>query len=406
MNWKEITQLKPAVTYGDVEAAPSDVGYDASRLDMLNKHIQSLIDEGLIWSGSYCLWKDGRVFANAAMGRLATEWQGRERFLPDTLFELQSVGKVFTAIAILKLMEDGILYLGQPVREWLAEFDADGFRDITVLQLLTHTSGICALEGTAAGDDRSWRDFIDEKDPKGTWVKAVAAAGLHAEPGTKWIYSVMGYCLLGEIIERAAGIKAEDYITENIFLPCEMYETHWRRQALQEQAARYNVANETDLRLVQRARENGWRALADVTYPTYEGIPETAGGQMSTCGEMIHLGEMLLRNGYYHGRRVIGRKALEFLWTNLLGGHVRDQTYGRDRQMLYGAGVPIFSKRTDQDMILSENTIYHEGAGRCALMVDREEDFAAVFQTSFQREFGWDHRAVNGTASIIWSGIL
>lgn len=406
MNWKEMMKLNPTVMYGNVDTTPLEVGYDVSRLEMLNKHIQSLIDEGLIWSGSYCLWRNGKVFANAAIGSLAVEWQGREKFLPDTLFELQSVGKVFTAIAILKLMEDGILYLGQFVKEWIAEFDVDDFRDITIMQLLTHTSGICALEGTVAGDDRNWCEFLDEKNPKDTWIKAVVEAGLHAKPGTKWIYSIIGYSILGEIIERATGMKAEDYIRENIFIPCEMYETHWRWQGTKELVARYNVANETDLRLVRNAREKGWQEMANATYTTYDGISETAGGQMSTCSEMIHLGEMLLRNGYYNGKRVIGKKALEFLWTNLLGENVYDWTYDHNRQMVYGAGVSIYSKKIDLDTILSENTIYHEGAGTCAFMVDREEDFVAIFQTSFKKEFDWEHRAVKGTASIIWSGII
>jgi len=231
MNWKERMQLNPAVTYGKVDTTPFEVGYHDERLDMLNKHIQSLIDDGLIWSGSYCLWKNGKVFANAAIGSLAVEWYGRKKFLPDTLFEIQSVGKFFTAIAILKLMEDGILYLGQPVYEWIEEFNTGDFKNITVMHLLTHTSGICALEGTVAGDDRSWCEFMDENNSKATWIKAVIKAGLHAKPGTKWIYSIIGYSLLGEIIERATGMKAEDYITENIFIPCKMYETHWRWQA-------------------------------------------------------------------------------------------------------------------------------------------------------------------------------
>ena len=146
--------------------------------------------------------------------------------------------------------------------------------------------------------------------------------------------------------------------------------------------------------------------MAKATYQTYEGIPETAGGQMSTCAEMIHLGELLLREGYYNGKRIIGKKALELLWTNLLKDSIYDGTYTHNRQMLYGAGVPIFSKKVDLDMALSENTIYHEGAGTCALMVDREEDFVAMFQTSFKKEFDWNYRAVKGTASIIWSGIM
>jgi len=84
MKWKQMMQLNPSVIHGDVEASPMEVGYDAGRLELLHKHIQSLIDEGMIWSGSYCLWKSGKIFANAAIGKIAEEWQGREKFLPDT----------------------------------------------------------------------------------------------------------------------------------------------------------------------------------------------------------------------------------------------------------------------------------------------------------------------------------
>ncbi len=398
-------KLNPKVTYGNVEAAPENVGFDVGRIDMLNKHIQSLIDEKLIWSGSYCLWRNGKVFADAAIGSMACSWQGRDKFLPDTLFEIQSVGKVFTAIAILKLAEDGLLYLGQPVREWITEFDVEGFKDITIMQLLTHTSGVCALEGTVPGDDRKWWEYMDENNPDDTWLEAVVRAGLHAKPGEKWIYSIVGYSVLGKIIENATGVKAEDYIRDNIFLPCDMKEIHWRWQGNKELVARYNIANETDISMYKEALNSGWRALAKATYPTYEGVPETAGGQMSTCREMIHLGEMLLRDGCYRGRRVIGKKALELLWTNLLRDNVFDHTYDHNHRMMYGAGVPIYSRKMDLEQMVSEGVIYHEGAGTCMFMVDKEEDFVAMFQTSFRKEFDWNHRAVKGTASIIWSGL-
>lgn len=405
MQWKEIQKLCPDVISAGCDASPEEVGYDGKRLHFLNKHIQSMIDEGMIWSGSYCLWRHGKIFADTAIGTLACSWMGNDLFRPDTLFEIQSVGKLITAIAVLKLMEDGILYLGQPVMEWIPEFAVPEFRDITILHLLTHTSGICALEGCFSEDERFWWKHMDERDPEGTWLSAIIKTGLHAKPGEKWIYSIITYSVLGEIIKRATGQKAEDYIRENIFMPCDMLQTHWRKNATLEQVKRYNIANETDLVMVEKCGIAGWMGMAAPTYPSWKGIPETAGGEMSTCREMIHLGEMILRDGYYRGNRVIGKKALSLLWTNLLDHDVLDVTHGRRAKLQYGAGVPIYSSGSDLEQILSEGTIFHEGAGTSVFLVDREEDFAAMFQTSFRREFDWDHRAVKGTASIIWSGI-
>lgn len=405
MNWKEQQQLKPQTIQAQCEAAPEEVNYDADRLDVLNRHIQSMIDEKLIWSGSYCLWRHGKVFADNSVGELACPWQGRKKFMPDTFFEIQSVGKLITAIAVLKLAEDGILYLDQPVREWIDEFNQVDFCDIRIKHLLTHTSGLCASPGALQEDERSWWEAIDEKRVKETWISSVVSAGLHAKPGEKWIYSIAGYAILGEIIRRAAGMEAEDFIRETILLPCEMTETHWRRQGTKEWVRRYNIANETDLRMAKEWETKGISAMASTTYRWWNEIPDTAGGQMSTGREMVRLGEMLLRGGYYRGKRVIGKKALSLLRTNLVDEHVMDCCWNHNRLVLYGAGVPIFTYKTDLEWILSDNVIFHEGSGTCVFIVDKEEDFVAMFQTSFRKEFDWCHRAVKGTASIIWSGI-
>lgn len=405
MKWKEIQQLQTKVIRAECDARPEEVGYDAERLVFLNKYIQSLIGQGKIRSGSYCLWRHGKVFADAAIGSLACPWMGNTLFRPDTLFEIQSVGKVITAIAVLKLMEDGILYLAQPVKDWISEFDAEGFRDITIMHLLTHTSGICALDGCFPEDERQWWVNMDEKDPEHTWLSAVVKTGLHAKPGEKWIYSIVSYFILGEIMKRATGMEAEEYIKENIFIPCQMFDTHWRKDATIDQIRRYNIANETDIAMVETCKAYDYMKMAAPTYQAWRGIPETAGGEMSTCREMVHLGEMLLRDGYYKGKRVIGKKALSLLWTNLLSDHVLDVTYGRNKKLQYGAGMPIYSSKMDMEQLLSEGTIFHEGAGTSVFLVDREEDFAAMFQTSFCKEFDWDYRAVKGIASIIWSGI-
>ncbi len=405
MYWKDIQKIKTDVIIGTTDATPDEVRYDGNRIDYLNKYIQSLIEEGLIRSGSYCLCRNGKIFADNAMGTLAVQWMGNDKVTPDTLFEIQSVGKLITAIAILKLAEDGCLYLGQSVKEWIPEFDAEGFRNITIQHLLTHTSGLCALDGCYLEDVRSFEKYIDEGNPAHTWLSAVVKTGLHAKPGEKWIYSVAGYLVLGEIIKRATGMDAEKYIEENIFVPCEMYDTHWRKNATEAQIRRYNITNETDLRLVEKSRELGEMYLANQTYKCYEGIPEAAGGQMSTCREMVKLGRMILQNGFYNGRRIIGKNALSLLWTNLLKPGTLNVCFGQNRPIQYGAGVPVFSAEYDSEQILSEGTIYHEGAGTCVFLVDRKKNFTAMFQTSFRKEFDWNWKAVKGIASIIWSGI-
>jgi CubicO group peptidase (beta-lactamase class C family) len=404
MNLKEILELDIKTVQGKCDITPVEAHYDPERLEYLNKYMCSLIKEGRTRSGSYCLSRHGKIFADTAMGTIAAEMNGSDAFTPDTLFELQSVGKLITALAVLKLAEDGVLFLSQPVKDWIPEFDEEGFREIKIINLLTHTSGLCAPEGFYSRDERDWMQYLDESDPEHSWISAIVKTGLIARPGEKWIYSIVGYLILGELIKRAAGKEAEDFIKETILIPCEMYDTHWRKDARPDQLLRYNIANQTDLALFEKTKTEGITALAATTYPSWDHVPDTAGGEMSTAHEMMKLGEMILGDGYFRGKRVLGKKALSLLWTDLTSG-VYDVTFGKCAPIMYGAGVPIYSARTDLDQILSAGTIYHEGAGSCVFLVDRDEDFVAMFQTSFIKEFDWDMRAVKGVASIIWSGI-
>jgi len=406
MNWQQKRRLAPKVVTALCECSPEEVHYDSERLIVLNQHLQSLIQEGKFLSANYCLWRGGRVFADAAIGNLACSWQGRTQVMPDTFFEIQSVVKVFTAVAILKLAEDGMLYLGQPVHDWIPEFGVDGFRDITIVHLLTHTSGLSAISGALEPEKCAWWKNLDKKDIKGSWISAIVKAGLHAKPGEKWIYSAIGFAVLGEIIERAVGMRAESFIQEYILLPCGMRETHWRESVTQEWIKRYNISKPLDIAATQKYKDKGIEAFARSDWLWWDGIPNTAGGVMSICREMVQFGEMLLRDGSYQGKRVIGRTALSYLWTNLVRDGLRDYCWGHPGYLVaYGAGVPIVRQREELQQIVSENVIFHEGSGSCAFMVDKKEDFVVMFQVSFPDEKTWYWDALKGTASIIWSGL-
>lgn len=406
MTWKEKMQLNPTPVIAACDCEPEDVGYDGSRIKVLNQHIQSMIDRKMILSGSYCLARHGKVFADAALGNIACPWQGREHFMPDTFFELQSVEKMMTAVAILKLAEDGMLHLEQPVYEWIDEFRAEGFNEITILHLLTHTSGLVALEGVHEGEDTDWMSRIDSEHVKETWISAIVEMGLRKAPGMEWSYSMAGFVVLGEIIGRASGMRAEDFIRQTILLPCEMTESHWKKEVTDDFAKRYNIATKQDREDVRRYDIEGYKAFCHYAVTDWEELPETAGGLMSTARELVQFGEMLRNGGTYHENRIIGRKAVEYMWTNLVGRELRDHCWNHPgNRIVHGAGAPILRREADQKQLVSENVLYHEGHGACVLMIDREEEFVAVYRTQFVNEEEWFAEAVKGTASVIWSGL-
>ena len=131
---------------------------------------------------------------------------------PRTVYQSGSVGKQFTAAAVMMLVEKGALSLDDRIARFLPEAP-DAWRDITVRQLLTHTSGM----GDYTERIDLHRDYAPEE-----LLKFAAAQPLEFPPGQKWSYSNSGYMVLGILIQRVSGQFYGDMLRDRIFKPLGM----------------------------------------------------------------------------------------------------------------------------------------------------------------------------------------
>jgi CubicO group peptidase (beta-lactamase class C family) len=130
-----------------------------------------------------------------------------------TVFQSGSIGKQFTAVAVMLEVEDGKLALDDPITRYFPDAPA-GWRRITVRNLLTHTSGIPTY---------SSRDINDRNDySEDDLLKVIYGLPLEFEPGSRWSYSNTGYMLLGFIIRRASGRFYGDVLRDRVFVPLGM----------------------------------------------------------------------------------------------------------------------------------------------------------------------------------------
>ena len=210
----------------------------------LDTHFQKLIREHKIRSASYCIAKENQIVSCHAIGDMDLGNGTTRQIRTDTIFEIQSITKWITAAAILILKERGELSLSDPAGRYIEEFSREPFSRITIMHLLTHTSGLVPLEDTFPNRDLNWRVYVNAQDVAQSWIPAVLKMGLSHEPGRQWEYSMMGFCLLGEIIARITGERAEDFIRREILLPCDMRETHWKWEVTEEWAQRYQIRTE------------------------------------------------------------------------------------------------------------------------------------------------------------------
>jgi len=139
---------------------------------------------------------------------------------PQTIFDLASISKSFTALGVLLLRDDGLIDLDTPVQQYLPDFQINDPRasEITVRQLLNQTSGL-------PGAFSEPLVFHQGDDAMEKMIAALSQVRLNQPPGLSFEYADINYCLLGALIERVTGTTFEEYMKQKIFVPLGMAHT-------------------------------------------------------------------------------------------------------------------------------------------------------------------------------------
>ena len=256
--------------------------------------------------GTVLVAEGDRVILDKGYGYANIERQ--ELNTPDTRFRLGSITKQFTAACILLLEERGKLKTDDLVNKYIADAPPT-WDNITIFQLLTHTSGIPNFT--------SFPDYRETEAQTVTPEQLVARfrnKPLDFEPGTKWSYSNSGYALLGYVIEKISGQSYEEFVRENIFKPLGMKDSGYDSNSV-----------------VVPHHANGYSrkgdAMVNADYIDMT-IPFSAGGLYSTTHDLLRWEQSLFggkllssaslrkmttpfKNDYAMGLRVINRRHLE-----------------------------------------------------------------------------------------------
>jgi CubicO group peptidase (beta-lactamase class C family) len=169
------------------------------------------------FNGNVLVAKDGKIIYQQALGYAD---RTSNRMLDDnSVFELASVSKQFTAMAIMICKEKGLLSYDDNIKKFFPQLPYD---NITVRSLLTHTSGLPSYESQF---EKNWdhRKIAYNKDVVEMLAKLKDT--LNFKPGSKWQYSNTGYAVLAAIIEKVSGMSYNDFLAKNIFQPLGMSHT-------------------------------------------------------------------------------------------------------------------------------------------------------------------------------------
>ena len=235
------------------------------------------------FSGAVAIAHAGKIVWSHASG-IADE-RTRMPITADTRFTLASTGKMFTAIAIAQLMEQGRLRLDDTVGRHLPDFpNRDVARRVTIAQLLSHTSGLASY----------WNDLYAARRTSlltvADHIPLFAGDSLLFAPGARWEYSNSGYIVLGRIIEVVSGLSYDEYLRRHVFGPAGMRNTGW-----------YDRTGNTPNGAVGYFRSDSAGAPVSDNLSLRELRGSAAGGGYSTVADMVAFLDALAKDRLVKG---------------------------------------------------------------------------------------------------------
>ncbi|MFE7138895.1 serine hydrolase [Streptomyces sp. NPDC057644] len=219
----------------------------------------------------------------------------------DTVFDLASISKLFTSLLAVQQIERGTLELEATVASYLPDFAGGGKQDITVRQLLTHTSGF-----------RSWIPLYEEPTREGKlrmlWEEVPAST-----PGSAYLYSDLNLISLQLILEHLTGRPLDVLLREEITAPLGMHRTRYNPPA----SWKPKIAATEDARLPWSGMERGlvWGEVHDENAHGFGGVAGHA-GVFSCAWDLAVLARTLLNGGVYGRSRILSEDSVDLLFTD------------------------------------------------------------------------------------------
>ncbi len=362
-------------------ASPEAVGLSKERLQRVHEMVERHIKVGEITGAVMLVARKGQVAYIDVAGTMDKE--GRKPMRRDTVFRLASMTKPVVGVAVMMMLEEGRLRLDDAVSKYIPEFKgqrvavleeagADGTpprfhtvhaeRDITIKDLLTHTSG---LSSGPMGQSEARKVRRTPTDTLATYIPRLGATPLEFQPGSRWMYSPSdGIDVLARVVEIVSGTPMNLLLKQRVFDPLDMPETsHYPTDAqMPRLVTAYRMADES---LVET--ENSLAMSSKVYFAG-------GGGLVSTVDDYSHFAQMLANGGAFNGKRLLSPRTVQ-LMTSV---HVPATWPGRVAGEGYGLSVRVIENAIAGHHRISNGSFGWSGAYGTHFWVDPVEEVVAI----------------------------
>jgi CubicO group peptidase (beta-lactamase class C family) len=375
-------------------AKPEDVGFSSERLtritDMMKRHIAA----GEISGGVTLVARHGRIAHIEAVG--VADADSKKPMTKDAVFRIASMTKPVTGVAIMMMMEEGKLRITDPVSKYIPQFKdmnvavalpkltpppgapvideapapprfytVPAEREITIRDLLTHTSGL--VSGAMSNADARKPSVVRKPtETLADYIPRLGTTALEFQPGTRWAYSAQaGFDTLGRIVEIVSGQPFDQFLRQRIFDPLGMKDvSFYPTDTLEPRMPTvYQIGPKGTM--VKNANSGGMQSKV-----YFMG----SGGLITTAEEYAKFAQMLANGGELNGKRLLSPRTVSFMSSV----HAPDTLPGRLPGEGYGLSVRVVNHAVEGASRLSDGSFGWSGAYGTHFWVDPKEEIVAV----------------------------
>ncbi|MDB5417064.1 MAG: beta-lactamase [Phenylobacterium sp.] len=374
------------------------LGFSAERLARIDRFLaEKYVGPGKLPCAQFVLARQGQVVHQTVLGQ-----QDPERGVPladDTVYRIYSMTKPITCVALMTLVEEGLIALDEPVAKYIPAWKDLGVfaagtgpylttppaRPMQVVDLLRHTSGLTYGFQNRSNVDAAYRklkieNMFGEHDLE-AMIEMLARLPLEFSPGEAWNYSV-STDVVGYLVQVVAGKPLSDVLRERIFEPLKMVDTGFfvREDQRSRFAACYDAAPGGKMKVQD-----------DPTTSPYlkpPALESGGGGLVSTAADYLRFTTMLVNGGELDGARILAPKTIRLMASNHLPGD-KDLTElsrslfseSTNAGVGFGLGFAVVFDPPKTLIPCSKGEFYWGGAASTAFWVDPVEEVTAVFMT-------------------------
>jgi CubicO group peptidase (beta-lactamase class C family) len=388
-------------------ATPEQVGLSSERLARLDGVMKKrYVDSGMLPGIMTQIYRKGQHVHTGMAGHMDLERS--KPMQEDAIFRIYSMTKPITAVALMILVEDGLIGLDDDVQTYIPEWKGLGVyasgvstlvpgmpesfmttpaaRPMKVIDLATHTAGLTYgfLMRTAVDAAYRRHKINDFQTPGGLegMIQQLAGLPLEFSPGTRWNYSI-SIDILGYLIEKVSGMAFGEFLRTRLFEPLGMVDTgfHCPPEKISRFSSCYVPGDHGGLKLQDDAQKS--------SYAKPPLLESGGGGLVSTTHDYMRFCQMMVKGGALDGVRILSPKSVALFSLNHLPGN-QDLTElapaGAFSESGYsgigfslGCGVNIDVAKTRLPGTLGE--YFWGGAASTAFWIDPKEDLTVVFMT-------------------------